>query len=773
MKKKILGLKLLMLFFLSTATLLAQESKEQFKERAVLMNAEELKIQRFITQNMDKPIPQDYVNRMLASFNHTDHHDHDDGNGHTEDLTKAQKMELFKLMKEGYWRVQYFKINPTTFINYRSVSAAVCTNGGFEDDNNGFTGYSGESAWGSMNGYRYGDCDLLTIDTITVTIGTQVDITNQPTFTSDDFSVPEHFVITDNIADPNIPAIMQVNSGDHAIRINSDDDEPGFSNPQYGINKLIKSIVLSEDDEVIYFNYATVLQDPGSSHDLQKPTFLARLMGSDGLECDRICNSANSNDPFLDSNPNGTIRFKDWTCNSLQACGQAGDVVTLEFIASDCGQSAHWGYAYIDDICDTCTTVIDTCNYEGNIQLFPTDTCETLPMQVCGTFDLAVNDCDTSLISDIKLFIRQNGTNVTIGIPTYTVSNDTFCFTVDSIHFPSGTLDGEGFDFHAQIDFDFGANGMHTENDYSSNIGPNNDYIFGADCCPEFDLLTCCDLINDGSFIDPIVTGLMKAYRESMLQKYPPKKNFAGDDEYVDPCCNPCNYPTDSFPVYIMQDGMLISASIYTITWSHDPGNSSAYAYLLPNQETVVTVFNPADSCEWSDTLKIMCCEDTISIDSLCAWDPCENPNAPIPLNVTDASGNPMTLANYTFNWSNGSTSDAISVMLADLPIMVIVTEIETGCEYIDSFDIDCCPYNSILINSLCKWEPCSFPNAPVPLNVLDQNGTPITFSNYTFNWSNGSTSDATSAVLSEFPIIVTATEIATGISLPLLLKLH
>ena len=662
---------LLLLLLMSFPTLFAQETRQEYSKRMTLVKTEEQKIKQFIAEHINDPIPKAYMEKIEASLTETERHD-----GHYHEISKAEKEKMIRMAKVYYWRQQYFQLKPeiskTVYAPPR-IAAGSCDNGDFELGN--FTNYTGESAWDLPDGYRYGDCGIL--------IPTDPWYSLSPiVFTPDPMTAPEHFFITSVGPDPNV-GIDMVNNGAHAARINSQLDEPGYTSPKYGVNKLIKPVVLSAASEDIYFSYALVLEDP-DNHENRKPTFMARIVDQNGVECDRICNSAYASDPFLDSNATGTIRFKDWDCGVLTACGNPGDTVILEFIATDCGKGAHWGYAYVDDICDTCEMIQDTCNYHGDVELDPIDTCQTLPIDVCGTFTYATQNCMVSSIDEIRLTILQDGVPVTAVITGATISGNTFCFSLDSADFPSGTMPGEGFDFYVEIDFMLTDGSIHTENDYHANPGLNNDYVFDADCCPVYDILTCCDLTGK-QMTDPAIQAILEAYRTSMTEKYPQKSGG-------DPCCDPCNYPTDSFPVFVTDTfGIMIDAGVFTITWSHDTTNSNAFAYLLPNQQTIVTVFNPIDSCFWTDTMLVQCCYDTIEIKSLCTWDPCLYPNTPIPLNVEDQNGNVLSPPAYTFLWSNGYTGNATSVLSANLPAWVQVTDTATGCVYADSFDISCC----------------------------------------------------------------------------------
>jgi len=160
----------------------------------------------------------------------------------------------------------------------------------------------------------------------------------------------------------------------------------------------------------------------------------------------------------------------------------------------------------------------------------------------------------------------------------------------------------------------------------------------------------------------------------------------------------------------------LISSTDYSISWSHDPGNNSAYSFILPGQTTIITVSGPGN-CKWVDTFKLDCCDDTMTITPFCSWDPCDHPNSPFPVRVLDQDGNALTSSGgYTFYWTYGSgtsTGDAITATLADFPVIVTVKD-SMGCTYTDTLDIVCCkadtPKNpkckTVLNGSQLSWDP-------------------------------------------------------------------
>jgi len=101
----------------------------------------------------------------------------------------------------------------------------------------------------------------------------------------------------------------------------------------------------------IFFHYAVVLQNPTHSPE-QQPRFRARIRDlTTGLTipCVTFDFTASSSLPgFLPSPSDPTVLYKDWTPVTLNLSGLAGRTIELEFIATECTQNGHFGYAYID-----------------------------------------------------------------------------------------------------------------------------------------------------------------------------------------------------------------------------------------------------------------------------------------------------------------------------------------------------------------------------------------------------------------------------------------
>lgn len=78
-----------------------------------------------------------------------------------------------------------------------------------------------------------------------------------------------------------------------------------------------------------------------------------------------------------------------------------------------------------------------------------------------------------------------------------------------------------------------------------------------------------------------------------------------------------------------------------------------------------------------------------LSLDPLCTFYPASSPTTQFAVRVI-YQGSPVELDGLTFLWeSTGSVGSAALLTYDDLPIMVTVTEEETGCEVVLSIDSD------------------------------------------------------------------------------------
>ncbi len=449
------------------------------QENEKALQLQEEKIEVYIKENLNKPLSKKDFAAFVNGFNHEEHGEI------FEELSTEEQENHLKAYKKGQLRYQYFKEHPEAAFLYKARPAPMCENGDFEYGN--FNLYSGDFAFSSSSssgGYTFGECDAIPV-VGPGNYGWMPENMNNPGV--------DNFTIVTQGLDPIVAAgggqLSRVNSGNFAARINSPSplavptSGTNACFPNFGINKLIKTITLQEDGEQeILFTYALVSEFP--MHPNRNPVFIARALDQNQTEFDRICIVSNpNNNPFFNqftprnsSCPNNTpVLWKDWTCDKLEVSGNVGDVITLEFIMADCGFGGHYGYAYVDDIC------IESCDpgTEGNINLNELDPCQELPFDVCGTFSIPQLNGQTGTLNAITLDILQNGSVVnTLTNPT--ITGTTFCFTVNDTDFPSQS---GGYDFRANASFSI-ANGVQQISDTHTTAGTDNDFIFdNPECC--------------------------------------------------------------------------------------------------------------------------------------------------------------------------------------------------------------------------------------------------------------------------------------------------
>lgn len=430
--------------------------------RQKAINEIEAKARAFVNEHVNEPLPVDLHHAH-------DGHDHGDFDG----LSAAEIEAIERSFAAQYWRAEYFKKNPDSWKPYQAKSAAICTGGDFEGGIgtlvNAANGYSGNSGvWNILPD----DCTFASQITVSPSVNFGTDATE--------------FAIVDNSANDGMaPLLPRTNNGSNfAARINA----PSCPTPGAVINQLTKQIQLTATQEVIGFYFALVMEDPTHTYSnmtTRNPFFTVRAIAADGVTVlDEYCKTSSASDPFFLTstvncgNPNDPIVYSNWNCNILSVSGDIGDIITLEFTAADCGATAHFGYAYVDDICSECTDPLT-----GIVLLDPLEECVNGPTQICGTYIPPAGDNP----SNIDITVLSGGTDVTVGTisGTWNSTDQTWCATIDPSNFPSGS---GGYDLQVTMDFA----GGNTEVDVHSNPGPDNDvYVGSSGPCVVPDGLSC------------------------------------------------------------------------------------------------------------------------------------------------------------------------------------------------------------------------------------------------------------------------------------------
>ena len=129
-----------------------------------------------------------------------------------------------------------------------------------------------------------------------------------------------------------------------------------FGNTSHGgkFDKLTKSFVVGEDNNLFQYKFAVVLQDDFGRHtSVQKPGFNVRIFDSNGnnITCsyyDVQLISGSSVDGFK---VQGDIAYRNWTTVAIDLRNYVGQTITVEATVHGCTRRAHFGYAYFNATC--------------------------------------------------------------------------------------------------------------------------------------------------------------------------------------------------------------------------------------------------------------------------------------------------------------------------------------------------------------------------------------------------------------------------------------
>lgn len=243
----------------------------------------------------------------------------------------------------------------------------VCDNGGFEQDFLYYEGFTGTFTHGSDTCSPHNSLGPTSF--IPATLPT----TNR-------------FEIVTSGIDP-LVGINRTKFGNKALRINnryghSIDSCLGY----YGIDRITKTFEVTSTNRIFTIWYAVVLENPSNNPHVNNQPFLN--ISCDLAPADELCFAAD----FVDCDSTYTdslcvfdpLDVLDWTCHKFRIdSSYIGDTAILEITVADCGQGAHFGYAYIDGICEDCdssalgTIILDSINYNS---------CDRNVAHICGRY---------------------------------------------------------------------------------------------------------------------------------------------------------------------------------------------------------------------------------------------------------------------------------------------------------------------------------------------------------------------------------------------------
>jgi hypothetical protein len=205
----------------------------------------------------------------------------------------------------------------------------------------------------------------------------------------------------------------------------------------FGVDLLSKTFTVTAAKKVIKFWYAVVLQNPAGHPPADQPYFWVRVTDTMtgtvipgaidfGGGTDKIVSDPNN--PFLQSKTvaGTTVLYKDWTCAQINLGAAIGKQVTVEFVAADCGQGAHWGYAYVDNFCGTCA---GSPTGDFNFNSASSSSCGR--GRLCFDYTLPRAPKGNTGTIQITLDIWQNGALVTTLASGVLAGGTQYCFDLD------------------------------------------------------------------------------------------------------------------------------------------------------------------------------------------------------------------------------------------------------------------------------------------------------------------------------------------------------
>ncbi|HHH54261.1 MAG TPA: T9SS type A sorting domain-containing protein, partial [Bacteroidetes bacterium] len=254
------------------------------------------------------------------------------------------------------------------------------------------------------------------------------------------------FEIVTSGTDP-LTGLQKVKFGNKSLRINDTYGHLSTCQGDYGVDKIVKRFKVTKENRDFTVWYSVALENP-SGHENRQP-FL-------NIKCDlapdnELCFDADIIQcaQYLDD-PQCTfdsIDVLDWSCHRFKIPeDKIGQIATLEMIIGDCGLGAHFGYAYIDGICEECdSSALGSATLDEDIDY---RSCDGLTARICGTYTPPT--------------ICSNGGNWApseVTVPGYDITNvtidtasKTFCFD-----FPFSNFGNEDcLEIYAEIVFNNG-----------------------------------------------------------------------------------------------------------------------------------------------------------------------------------------------------------------------------------------------------------------------------------------------------------------------------
>lgn len=269
----------------------------------------------------------------------------------------------------------------------------------------------------------------------------------------------------------------------------------------------------TNNETEVKFNFKAVLESiTGSNHYNEQPYFKARII-KNNVVVSEFCLIGDPNNCIFtqsssSSSSNSIVLYtENWQSGILDISSiPNNEDFTIEFMASRCGLSGHFGYAYIDDLC----LLHSSENLQGSIELNPLfEICPTFPLSVCGTFTIPNSGGVSANVQSIEIKVLNENNQVvytSFNPSQLDMNTKTFCFEINSNNLPN-TVNGN-YNVQALINYGIvqgnipcsGTN-FTSASDSDANIGWDISFL---NCTPDCDYrpvttnLFKCDLNGDG-----------------------------------------------------------------------------------------------------------------------------------------------------------------------------------------------------------------------------------------------------------------------------------
>lgn len=387
---------------------------------------------------------------------------------------------------------EFYKTHGSYYVKKVSVSKRVdvgsldaclkvrpyCTNGDFES---GLTETEWSGAYGTWTG-------SLSVNPQSLTNGFSSGVLGSA-------SARQTIVNKSDGVDPVVGInLVPTNGGNRALRL-------GNSASGYGAEILAKTVEVDASETILNFWYAVVFQDPNHPYDDQ-PAFSVRVYDcASGLELTNVCNLGNNSNiivsdasnPFFKSANSGSIAYRDWTKAQINLSAHIGKRVTIVFTNKDCGQGAHYGYTYLDNLFSSNCVIPDPTpvgSSPGTAQIETSKSDDCGSGRICVKYVLPKTEVASVTNGDARfeLEIYQNNSKLTtLTSPTLTNhgSDSTYCFNINPGSLALNSSLG-GFDYVVTAKFTLPG---YTQPDLfvgnpptGQKAGVNNDYLVA--CTP-------------------------------------------------------------------------------------------------------------------------------------------------------------------------------------------------------------------------------------------------------------------------------------------------